>query len=393
MTIRRAVRAAAVRRRRRGLPAAVPSLCRHQGDRRAARPRLRAPGRARPDVPRLHRRRPLRGVADSAAITSSSPARCWATRTRRARPHSRRPSWPSTARDAVRRFFNAPEDEFEIVFTANASGALKLVGEAYPFAPGGGLPAQLRQPQLGERDPRVRLPQGRHGDVHPGARGGPAARRGKVRTALRGAGAAGARAGAPGPAKLFAYPAQSNFSGAQHPLEWVAEAQGLGWDVILDCAAFAPTNPLDAQRDRRRLHPGLLLQALRVSDRQRLSDRAPRGPGPPAPAVVRRRHHHAGLRAAGGLVPPRPGSTGFEDGTIDYLGSAGRHHRRSSISRPSAWSSSTVASAPGLLAAGGARRASPQRRLAARQGLRTGRRRVPRRHHRAVPGRPGRAAL
>ena len=35
------------------------------------------------------------------------------------------------ARDAVRRFFNAPEDEFEIVFTANASGAPKLVGEAF----------------------------------------------------------------------------------------------------------------------------------------------------------------------------------------------------------------------------------------------------------------------
>ena len=37
------------------------------------------------------------------------------------------------ARDAVRRFFHAPEDEFEIVFTPNASGALKIVGEAYPF--------------------------------------------------------------------------------------------------------------------------------------------------------------------------------------------------------------------------------------------------------------------
>ena len=37
----------------------------------------------------------------------------------------------------MRRFFNAPEDEYEMVFTANASGALKLVGEAYPFAPGG----------------------------------------------------------------------------------------------------------------------------------------------------------------------------------------------------------------------------------------------------------------
>ena len=58
-------------------------------------------------------------------------------------PHSQSPTSLASAalareaRDAVRRFFNAPEDEFEIVFTANASGALKLVGEAYPFAPGG----------------------------------------------------------------------------------------------------------------------------------------------------------------------------------------------------------------------------------------------------------------
>ena len=58
-------------------------------------------------------------------------------------PHSQNPTSVASAelakeaRDTVRRFFNAPEDEFEIVFTANASGALKLVGEAYPFAPGG----------------------------------------------------------------------------------------------------------------------------------------------------------------------------------------------------------------------------------------------------------------
>ncbi len=58
-------------------------------------------------------------------------------------PHSQSPTsraaaeLATQARDAVRRFFNAPEDEFEIVFTANASAALKLVGEAYPFAPGG----------------------------------------------------------------------------------------------------------------------------------------------------------------------------------------------------------------------------------------------------------------
>ncbi|MBO0880289.1 MAG: aminotransferase class V-fold PLP-dependent enzyme [Mycobacterium sp.] len=46
-------------------------------------------------------------------------------------------------------------------------------------------------------------------------------------------------------AGLFAYPAQSNFSGVQHPLDWVACAQQAGYDVLLDAAAFAPANKLD----------------------------------------------------------------------------------------------------------------------------------------------------
>ena len=43
----------------------------------------------------------------------------------------------------------------------------------------------------------------------------------------------------------MAYPAQSNFSGVQHPLEWIDHAHALGWDVLLDAAAFVPTNRLD----------------------------------------------------------------------------------------------------------------------------------------------------
>jgi len=35
-------------------------------------------------------------------------------------------------------YFNAPADEYALVFTANASGALKLVGEPYPFHPAAG---------------------------------------------------------------------------------------------------------------------------------------------------------------------------------------------------------------------------------------------------------------
>ena len=49
---------------------------------------------------------------------------------------------------------------------------------------------------------------------------------------------------------LFAYPAQSNFTGVQHPLAWIERAQANGWDVLLDAAAYVPTNHLDLGRWR-----------------------------------------------------------------------------------------------------------------------------------------------
>jgi selenocysteine lyase/cysteine desulfurase len=52
----------------------------------------------------------------------------------------------------------------------------------------------------------------------------------------------------PGGHNLFAYPAQSNFSGVQHPLEWIETAHSKGWDVLVDAAAFVPTNRLDLSR-------------------------------------------------------------------------------------------------------------------------------------------------
>ena len=58
-------------------------------------------------------------------------------------PHSMSPSSSSMtslverSRQAVLRFFNAAPGEYIAVFTANATAALKLVGEAYDFAPGG----------------------------------------------------------------------------------------------------------------------------------------------------------------------------------------------------------------------------------------------------------------
>src|SRR6476661_7157657 len=57
-------------------------------------------------------------------------------------PHSRNPTsmamthLAERARAAVLQFFKASPDEYAAIFTPNASGALKLVGEAFPFAPG-----------------------------------------------------------------------------------------------------------------------------------------------------------------------------------------------------------------------------------------------------------------
>ena len=42
---------------------------------------------------------------------------------------------------------------------------------------------------------------------------------------------------------LFAFPAQSNFSGVRHPLDWVQEAQARGYHVLLDAAAYAADQP------------------------------------------------------------------------------------------------------------------------------------------------------
>jgi molybdenum cofactor sulfurtransferase len=163
-------------------------------------------------------------------------------------PHSASPaSLASTAsvaaaRQATRTFFNAPEEDYLCVFTPNASGALRLVGEAYRFEPDG----------------TFALTVDNHNSVN-GIR--EFARRKGARTVYLPIEAAGLRvdrtamsrtlgAARPGRRNLLAFPAQSNYSGVQHPLDLVSEAHAAGWDVLLDAAAFAPTNRLDLARVR-----------------------------------------------------------------------------------------------------------------------------------------------
>src|SRR6185503_21104606 len=54
----------------------------------------------------------------------------------------------------------------------------------------------------------------------------------------------------PGRANLFAFPAQSNFTGVKHPLDLIARAHERGWDVLLDAAAYVSTNRLNLREVR-----------------------------------------------------------------------------------------------------------------------------------------------
>ncbi|NTU78003.1 MAG: aminotransferase class V-fold PLP-dependent enzyme [Chloroflexales bacterium] len=231
-------------------------------------------------------------------------------------PHSTNPTSQAMthlveqARAAVLAFLNAPAAEYAVIFTPNASGALRLVGEAYPFRPGGELllTADNHNSVNGLRE--FARARGAHFCYAP-------LRRADLRideehlTQLLGQG----QAGAP---RLFAYPAQSNFSGVQHALAWIGRAQEQGWDVLLDAAAFAPTNRLDLSR----WQPDFVsLSFYKILG-------YPTGVG----ALVARRDALARLQRpwfAGGTIAAASvlgdgyvlaaGEAGFEDGTVNYL--------------------------------------------------------------------------
>ena len=135
------------------------------------------------------------------------------------------------ARRSTLAFFSADPNEYEVVFTANASGALRLVGEAFAFRRGSRLvlSADNHNSVNGIREiARVRGAEVHYARVDDELR-------------IEGEGRLLAPVTAP---SLFAFPAQSNFSGVQHPLALVDVARRAGYAVLLDAAAFAPTNAL-----------------------------------------------------------------------------------------------------------------------------------------------------
>jgi selenocysteine lyase/cysteine desulfurase len=137
-------------------------------------------------------------------------------------------------RARIMEFFNASPGEYVVIFTANATGACRLVGESYPF----------------DRRNRFVLTLDNHNSVN-GLR--EYARRDGVVTEYVPVGGPELRADedglraalARGTGGLLAFPAQSNFTGVQHPTAWIEMAHAYGYDVLLDAAAYVPTNRLD----------------------------------------------------------------------------------------------------------------------------------------------------
>jgi selenocysteine lyase/cysteine desulfurase len=228
-------------------------------------------------------------------------------------PHSESPAslrstdHVETARALTLELLDADPDDYVVILTPNASGAMHLVGESFPFSAGS----------------RLVLSADNHNSVN-GIREYARAR--AVTTTYVGLDAElrladverslpPLRRAGPG---LFAFPAQSNFSGVQHPLDLIDTAHERGYRVLLDAAAFVPTNRLSLRQTRADF---VALSYYKIFG-------YPSGIG----ALVARRDALASLRRpwfAGGTIEYvstqndlhrlKTGSAGFEDGTPNYL--------------------------------------------------------------------------
>lgn len=167
------------------------------------------------------------------------------------------------ARQAVLAFFRAPPG-YTVVFTANATAALKLVGESFPFAAGSTyvLPADAHNSVHGIRQ-FASARGAQYAYIEATDVGGVDVTDAKVRTPTRSLAAFDRSLEAPAdspslsrqailtqhrprgknaPPCLFALTGQSNISNSKNPLSLVDFAASQGYSTLLDAAALAPTS-------------------------------------------------------------------------------------------------------------------------------------------------------
>ncbi|KAK7057793.1 molybdenum cofactor sulfurase [Favolaschia claudopus] len=143
------------------------------------------------------------------------------------------------ARSAVLSFFDAPPAEYTVVFTANATGALKLVGESYPFTGGSNyvLSCDSHNSVNGIREfaahrgaKTVYIPATKTGGFESST-----AKNILLRNRPR------AKNSVP---CLFALTGQSNITNTKNSLSILEYATSLGYHTLLDAAALAATSTI-----------------------------------------------------------------------------------------------------------------------------------------------------
>lgn len=166
-------------------------------------------------------------------------------------------------RAKIMEFFSADPDEYEMVFTRSATGALSLLGGSFPFSSGEGssyaytvsnhnsvLGIRAYAEENGAKVSSVteeeieewlendsQNPEQYKGTVFEGNT--------KHSTKTY---------------SLFAYPAKDNYEGVLYPKRWIDQVKGKStdqheWMVLLDTAAYAPTYRLNLSE----IHPDFLV--------------------------------------------------------------------------------------------------------------------------------------
>jgi selenocysteine lyase/cysteine desulfurase len=167
-------------------------------------------------------------------------------------PHSQSPSSAAATRlvdltrAAVLEQFHADPQEHAIIFTANATAAAKLVGKSYAFGPRKNLVLTFDNHNSVNGLQEYARKRGCSTKYVPSAFPDLTIDQVALQRALK----PHRKLLNKSTVGLFAFPAQSNFPGVRHSLEYVTMAQSQGFDVLLDAAAFCPTNKLDLSHVR-----------------------------------------------------------------------------------------------------------------------------------------------
>jgi molybdenum cofactor sulfurtransferase len=160
-------------------------------------------------------------------------------------PHSTNPTSIQSTIDVMEAtattlsFFNADPEEYAVIFTANCSAALKIVGESFPFT------AESQYLTLTDAHNSVngigRFAQSKDAKwtVHPldHKHEGIIINSDSLEIELANLNT--------NSHNLFGLTGQSNATGQKHSLDWIETAQKRGWNVVLDMAALCPTSKVD----------------------------------------------------------------------------------------------------------------------------------------------------